>query len=169
MAKLKSENLELEFKLLECHKYDLMEYDFRCTLTWKGIPVLNDKAFKRSSSYWKKGSDGGIIGEEMDSFSLITELEEAVKTKEMRIWESWPDPDMCVAIYPNRCFPDLITPDQEYHTIIFSPDVYQFRDMDCYSGYEGVSFVMTPTEEMLIQFINDLKKELLEIENGIKD
>ncbi len=70
---------------------------------------------------------------------------------------------MCVSIYPARCFPNLDEEDSEYNTIIVSPNTYQFEECDCYHGYEGVSFVMTPTTQELKDFINALKRELEDI------
>ena len=47
MAKLISEDLELDFTFLEYHDYQPKEFDFKVTLKWKGIPLLNEKAMKR--------------------------------------------------------------------------------------------------------------------------
>jgi hypothetical protein len=165
MAKLKSEDLdlELEFEFLSYEDYSPVEYTFKCTLCWNGIPVLNERTMKRGTSYWDKGKEGGIVGSEMVGFTLIKDMEDALKTKSVRIWEAWPDPDMCVSIYPGRFFPYLDEEDSEYNTIIISPDTYQFKGNDCYSGYEGVSFVMTPSTQELKEFINDLKMELEDI------
>ena len=163
MAKLKSEELELEFEFLSYEDYSPVEYTFKCTLRWKGIPLLTERAMKRGTSYWDKGKEGGIVGSEMVGFTLINDLENALKTKSVKIWEAWPDPNMCVSIYPARCFPNLDEETSEYNTIIVSPTTYQFEGNECYSGYEGVSFVMTPKTQELKDFIEDLKRELEDI------
>ena len=159
MAKLFSEDLELDFTFFGYYDYQPKEFDFKVTLKWKGIPLLNEKAMKRWSEYWNKGAEGGIVAEEMDNFTLITDLENALKDKTPTIWETWPDPDMCISIYPERCFPYLNEINTDYNTIIISPDIYQFKDTDAYCGYEGVSFILTPNNTNLQNFINDLKKE----------
>ena len=163
MAKLKSEELELEFEFLSYKVYELDEYTFRCTLRWNGIPVLNGLAMKNESDSYKKDQGGELFGSKMGGFTLLNDLENALKTKSVKIWEAWPDPDMCVSIYPARCFPNLDEETSEYNTIIVSPNTYQFEGNECYSGYEGVSFVMTPTTQELKAFINALKRELEDI------
>jgi hypothetical protein len=168
MAKLLSEDLELEFLFCGCYDYHPIQIEFKITLKWKGIPILNERAMKRGTDYWNKGAVGGIIAEEIDNFTLIRDLEEAFNNKTTKIWESWPDPDMCISIYPERYFPYLNDKDDEYNTIIISPDTYQFKDCDAYNGYEGISFIMTPTNDELQKFINDLKVELDQIKNNIQ-
>ena len=163
MAKLISEDLELEFLFTGCYDYNPIEYDFKVTLKWKGVPLLNEKAMKRGTSYWDTGIEGGIIAEEMDNFTLISDFEKSMETKTPQIWEAWPDPDMCISIYPERCFPYLDKIDSEYCTIIVSPDIYQFNDCDAYCGYEGVSFIMTPNINDFKKFIEELKIEFNEI------
>lgn len=159
MAKLFSEDLELEFLLCGCYDYHPIQIEFKVTLKWKGIPILNENAMKRGTDYWNKGAVGGIVGEEIDNFTLIKDLEEALNNKTTKIWESWPDPDMCISIYPETLFPYLNEKDEEYNTIIISPDTYQLKDCSAYNGYEGISFVLTPDNTNLQNFINDLKKE----------
>lgn len=166
MAKIISDDLELEFKFLGCYDYQPVEFEFKVTLLWKGVPILNENVMKRRSTYWEKGKEGGIIAEEMDNFTLITDLEDSIKSKTVKIWESWPDPDMCISIYPERCFPYLNEINNDYYTIIVSPDMYQFKESDAYGGYEGVSFIMTPEKKEFQNFINELKKEYHELIEG---
>lgn len=68
---------------------------------------------------------------------MITDLEDSIKSKTVKIWESWPDPDM-----------------------------YQFKESDAYGGYEVVSFIMTPEKKEFQNFINELKKEYHELIEG---
>ena len=166
MAKLVSEDLELEFIFIGCYDFDPVEYEFKVTLKWKNLPILNEKAMKRETDYWEKGKEGGIIAEETDNFTLISDLENAIETKSPQIWEAWPDPDMCISIYPERCFPYLNEVNSEYYTIIISPDAYQFKDCDAYCGYEGVSFIMTPKVNDFKKLIDDLKFEFNEVKKG---
>ena len=159
MAKLKSNNLELEFLITECLDYDPTEFHFKVTMKWNGIPILNDKAMKRDNDHWEKGAEGGIIGYEIDYIRLIDAIEKSLETREPQFWEAFPDPDVYVSIYPDRSFPYLTEKERGRFAFIVSPDSYQLKDSDCYEGYEGVSFVMNPTEEELRQFIEDLKSE----------
>lgn len=158
MAKLISDKLELEFKLSHI-KYDFDYYELKCTCTWQGVSVLNEAVMKRYGDYWKKGSVGGIIAEELDKFSLLKDFDSAINNKEIRIWKSWPDPDMCISIYPDCRFPYLNKKDVDYYTIIVSPDSYQFKDCDCYNGFEGVAFVMIQTLEQVQEFVKQLEEE----------
>jgi len=166
LAKLISNDLILEFNFLGCYDYQPVEFEFKVSLFWKGIPLLNEKAMKRWSTYWRKGKEGGLVAEEMDNFTLIDDLEKAIETNTLQVWESWPDPDMCISIYPNRCFPYLDEEDPEYNTIIVSPDMYQFKESDAYGGYEGVSFIMTPDKDAFLKFVNELKDEYKKIIAG---
>ena len=127
-----------------------------------GLSVLNDKIMKRHNSYWKKGKKGGIIASEVDTIRLLRKLDDALSTNEPQFWESYPNPDVHISIYPNRCFPNLFTEDKEHFSIIISPNSYQFKNSDNYYGYEGVSFVMTPSKKDLYKFTDDLRAEMLE-------
>lgn len=161
MAKLISDELELEFRFLGHYKYDFDIFEFKCTCTWNGVPILNEAVMKRKGSYWKKGETGGLVAEEQENFTLIEDFEAALNNKEVRIWESWPDPDMCISIYPDCCFPCLNKKLEGYYSIIVSPDSYQFKDSECYGGFEGVSFVMIQTTEQIQEFVCQLKKEFI--------
>ena len=66
---------------------------------------------------------------------------------------------MTISIYPERYFPYLEDVDSEYISIIVSPDSYQFKDSDCYSGYSGVSFVMVIEVEVFKTFVSELKTQ----------
>ena len=162
MAKIISNNFELEFLVTECCDFDPTEFYFKIIMRYNGIPVLNDKAMKRHNSYWKKGAKGGIIAWEVDTIRLVRKLENALSKNEVQFWESYPDPDVHVSIYPHRCFPNLVEEDKEHFSIIISPNSYQFKKSDNYYGYDGVSFVMAPSEKDLRQFTDDLKTEMLE-------
>lgn len=163
MAKMISDNLELEFKLLGHNEYD--SYQLKCTCTWQGKPILNEAVMKRSGSYWSKGAVGGIMAEEMEHFSLIEDFKAALEKKEVRIWEAFPDPDICISIYPDCCFPYLNEKDENYFSIIVSPDSYQFKDSSYYSGYEGVSFVMIQTIDQMYEFVQQLKDEFAALQS----
>ena len=115
------------------------------------------------NEFWDKGAGGGLIGSEMDAFTLPDDLEKALSTGEPQFWESWPDPDVCVSVFPNADFPRLNERAEGRSTIIISPDSYQFKDNDAYSGNEGVSFVLTPTNLELKKFIADLREEAAKI------
>ena len=162
MAKITSNNFELVFLVTECCNFDPTEFYFKITVRYKGTPVLNDKAMKRHNSYWKKGSKAGIIAWEVDTIRLMHKLDDALSTDEPQFWESYPDPDVHISIYPHRCFPNLVEEDREHFSIIVSPNSYQFKNSDNYYGYEGVSFVMTPNEKDLQKFTDELKAEMLE-------
>ena len=162
MAKIKSNNFELEFLVMECCDFDPIEFYFKIILKYKGVSVLNDRAMKRHNSYWKKGKKGGIIGSEIDTIRLIGKLEKALLTKEAQFWEPYPDPDVQISVYPNRNFPNIQEEYSDHLALIVSPNSYQFKDSLSYDTYEGVSFVLTPTREMILQFIEDLKWEVLE-------
>ena len=160
MAILKDEDLELEILPLSYHDWEYCpETDFKVTMRWKGIPLLNEAALKRTGSYWEQGKECGIVASEQDSLTLIKDFEDCLNDKKVRIWEAWPDPDMTISIYPERYFPYLEDVDSEYISIIVSPDLYQFKDSDCYSGYSGVSFVMVIEVEVFKTFVSELKTE----------
>lgn len=160
MAKLIYEDLVLEFLPTSYWESGYENgFDFKVTMTWKGIPVLNEDVMKRHSTYWDKGAVGGLVASEEDFYNLFHDLETAIKTKQTQIWQSFPDTDMCISIYPERCFPYLDERDSEYYTVIVSPDSYQFKESDCYIGYSGVSFVMTPKVDEFETFVAEFKKE----------
>ena len=162
MAKFTSNTFELEFLVTECCDFTPTEFYFKITMLYNGLSVLNDKIMKRHNSYWKKGKKGGIIASEIDTIRLLRKLDDALSTNEPQFWESYPNPDVHISIYPNRCFPNLFTEDKEHFSIIISPNSYQFKNSDNYYGYEGVSFVMTPSKKDLYKFTDDLKAEMLE-------
>lgn len=158
MATLKNGGLSVEIEI-ERRDFDPVEYGYKITPKWKGIPLLNDGAMKRGNEYWDKGFGGGVVGSELDKFRLIETLEKAIETKTAQKWIPFPDPDICVSVYPERCFPDLDKIDGECWTLIFSPSRYQFAAADSYGGFSGVSFVMTPTLPELKAFLKQLKAE----------
>ena len=158
MVTLKTGDLSLEIEI-EKLDFDPVEYTYKITPKWKGIPFLNDTALKRGNKYWDKGFNGGIIGGELDDFSLVEIMEKAIETKNVQKWIPYPDPDICVSIYPERCFPDLDKIDNEYFTLIFSPSIYQYSDSRNYDGFTGVSFIMTPTLFELKSFVSQFKAE----------
>lgn len=49
MAKLKSNNLELEFLITECLDYDPTEFHFKVTMKWNGITITGRKGRKEVS------------------------------------------------------------------------------------------------------------------------
>lgn len=172
MAKLKDNDLELEVKFLHCEDMGgWFDYVFKVTMFWKGIPVLNEKALKRYSSYWKQGAEGGIICSDTchdkNEFTLIDDLEASIKDKKARVWEAFSYMELAVAIYPERAFPYLYDENKPYYTLIISADGYQFKDSaDCY-GYQGVSFIMVPKTSALTKFVEDLKEEFNKLEPEI--
>ena len=170
MAKLTANDFELIFRITERRDFDpAVEYEFKLTLFYKGIPVLNEDAMKRGNEYWDKGKSGGIVGSEIDGMdAFINELETAMETKTPQYWESFPDPDLCVSIFPERYFPYLDRKDKGQYTLIFSPSNYNFKDADCYSGFEGVSFVMSPTVGEYKKFVADVKAEYAAVREGEK-
>ena len=165
MAKLTANDFELIFRITERCDFDPAEYEFKLTLFYKGIPVLNEDAMK----YWDKGKSGCIIGSEIDGMdAFINALEMAMERKTPQYWESFPDPDLCVSIFPECYFPYLDREDKGQYTLMFSPSNYNFKDADCYSGFEGVSFVMSPTVGEYKKFIADLKAEYATVKEGVK-
>lgn len=161
MAKITSNNFELEFLITECRDFDPTEFCFKITMRYNGIPILNDKAMKRHSSFWRKGKKGGIIGSEIDTIRLVGILENALLTNEPQFWQPYPDPDVQISIYPHRSFPNFQEEDREHFSLIVSPNSYQFKNSDSYDTYEGISFALNPNQEDLKRFIDDLKAEML--------
>ena len=167
MAILKYENLELEFIPMKFHDWGTWpEWSFKVCLKWKGTPVLNEKVMKRYGDYWSMGKEGGVVASEQDKLLLLEDFDACIKDKKSRIWESHPDPDMSVSIFPDRAFPYLDEIEAGVYTIIISPDSYQFKDTNCYMDYSGVSFVMVVDNLEFENFVSELKKEFEQLKDS---
>lgn len=148
MAKLTDENgFVLYFELLQPDTSDPEHtyYPMRFTLLLNNEPVLNEKVLRRDCEYSCKGFPGGFAGEEIDNFSLIKDLEEVYKSKKMKLWSAFPHEDIEIAIYPGL-FPYLDEENKEYFTLIFSPCLCRFKDVNI-CGISPISFIMTPSEK----------------------
>ncbi len=166
MAVLKQEDLELEilpFGYIDWKSFP--EFDYKVTMKWKGVSVINETVMKRDGSYWAKGKEGGFVASEQDKLGLIENFEACIKDKKSRVWEAWPDPDMAISIYPDRNYPYLDEAAEGYFSIIVSPDSYQFKDSNCYTGFSGVSLVMVVETSEIIRFVSDLRNEFNELIN----
>ncbi|MBR4790507.1 MAG: hypothetical protein IK024_06415 [Treponema sp.] len=160
MAKITSEEgFVLEFELLPRSKEDIFEKYFpvRCSLMYQNKPILNEDILRRDSDYSRSGFPGGFVGEEIDSFSLIEDLEYVRDNRKSRIWTSFPHEDLEVAIYPGL-FPYIGEHDSEYFTFMFYPCGCRFKDVNVCSR-SPVCFVMSPDLNEYNKFIEDLKKE----------
>ena len=167
MAILKYEDLELEFipmKFIDWGTWP--EWSFKVCLKWKGIPVPNEKAMNPHATFSSMGEQGGVVASEQDKFVLLEDVDGCIKDNKTSIWESHPDPDMSVSIFPDRAFPYLEEVEVGVYSIIISPDAYQFKDTDCYMGYSGVSFVMVVEKLEFEKFVSDLKKEFEQLKDN---
>lgn len=160
MAKITTEEgFVLEFELLPRSKEDIIQkyFPIRCSLMFKDKSVLNEEIIRRDSDYSRRGFPGGFVGEEIEHFTLIEDLEYVRDNKRRKVWTSFPHEDLAVAIYPGL-FPYIDEPDSECFTVMFYPCGCRFRDVNICSG-APVCFVMTPDLDEYNKFIEDLKKE----------
>jgi hypothetical protein len=174
MAKLQSDHLALEIKF-KSFEYEWINYDI--IFYWKDDIIVNNSILKREGEWWKKRNYGTFIADDYEEDHLIDTIKEVLKTNKAEYWEPL-EPDVTMAIYPNKFFPflkchwTLIDNDKEEQieneireireddlfTIITFIDSYGFKDETSYSG-EGISLHMTVRREDLEKFVSDLEIE----------
>ena len=152
MAKLADDEFELELKFVGVEYYgEWSEVYFELDFFVNGKSAINKDILKRDRFFCY------FLLEE--KYNLITAFKSAISDEKPVIWEAFPDPDMCISIYPNRLFPDLQREFENHYTIIFSPNTPNYANIDAYDLYEGISFIMSPLTKEFIKFVQDFEKE----------
>lgn len=159
MAKLVDDDgFSLNLELVSYNVYEIRDLQFKMTPMWKGKPILNESILKRGTSYWNIGKKGGLVGEEIDGFYLLNDLEQCLIDGKPFTYESWPDPDFNISVYPNVCFPEITCSCEDNWAIVFSTDTYQLKGDHCYSG-NGIAFYMNVSKEKIKRFTEELRSE----------
>ena len=159
MAKLKSDYLEFEFRILKCQNFDPIEFLNKIIIYWKNIPILNERVMKRSNSFWKKGSKGGILCSELDDIRLIDKIEKSIINETFQTWQAYPDPNVRISIYPNNHIFNSELFETDGYSLVISTNTYQFKNCANYGDSGGVSFIINTTKHELIKFLEQLKLE----------
>ena len=103
MAKLQSDHLALEIKF-KSFEYEWINYDI--IFYWKDDIIVNNSILKREGEWWKKRNYGTFIADDYEEDHLIDTIKEVLKTNKAEYWEPL-EPDVTMAIYPNKFFPFL--------------------------------------------------------------
>ncbi|MCP4176437.1 MAG: hypothetical protein GY756_01615 [bacterium] len=192
MAKLYSGNLNLEINFTG---FTAGEIDYEISFFWKEKPIVDDSILKREGSYWAKRKKGSFLASESDHDTLIYIFEKAMKENKSYTWEP-SEPDVIIAIYPEKEFADLNIfpqniniaefhkqcdserilekqekgdlPDDTFALIIFV-DAYNFKNSQSYYG-SGISLHMVVNRSDLEFFISTLNNEYtsLKKKHGLK-
>lgn len=163
MAKLQSEHLTLEIKFNRLEE-EWVAYEF--SFLWKDEPIINDNIFK-SNRWWNKRKYGTFFADDYKKDHLIETIKNVLNTNTCDYWEPI-EPDVKVAIYPDRYFPFLtekfISVDEtdtnkgEWITVMVFLDTYNFKDCLSYSS-EGVLLNLIVGRKDLEKFVTDLETE----------
>lgn len=157
-------NLELEIKPLRFYDEGWgLGYEFYVAMRYKGRHLNNKNSCNR------KNKEFSVSSWYQKSITLLDAFDKAIASKEYVIWEADPDPDMIISIYPNRDYPYLNVEEKGLFTIIVSPNTEQYNlddESGCYGGYEGISYVITASEEDFVKFVADLKAEFKAFEHS---
>jgi hypothetical protein len=181
MAILQSEHLSFEF-IYTGFEHGCLQYQF--LYKWKNHSIIKESLLKKNNEYWNNRIDGAFLSNEDGEDTLLPFLKTVLKNGQADYWEPI-EPDILVAIYPDRYFPFLKShmklvyeseehkskriarealkkqkgklPDDLFTFIVFV-DAYNFDDADAYYG-EGLSLHLMPTRQQLETFVTDLEKE----------
>ena len=161
MARIITEDFEFEFKFERVEQWVIEEMLFTVNLTRKGKNIINYDLLRKDKfySYYDFSKND-------DPECPLHDFKKALTSKEPIVWEKMIEEDMCICIFPHRWYPNLCNYDEKYYTIIFSPNIEQYKGSDCYGGYDGVSFVITPTYEEFAKFVQDLEAEYNQLLNS---
>ncbi len=186
MAVLQSENLSFDFRYTGFED-GWVQYQF--FFLWKGEPVIRDEALKR----WSGRQESAFLANSDGRDGFLPFLKELLESDEAEYWEPI-EPDIIVAIYPDRYFPFLKShltlifesedsrkesetrralkkekgklPDDSY-TFIALADAHNFRGANAYYG-QGLSLQMIVTRQDLEAFADDLDREYAEFKKAFK-
>jgi hypothetical protein len=177
------DNLSLEIAYRD-FEYGWVYYDI--WLRWCGEPVINDAILKRHNEHWAKRGAGAIVASEHRECGILPLLKHVLATNESDYWEGT-DPDVLLAIYPDRRFPFLPSKwtllyekqaaqaarDAEQKKraefgplstdlveIMLFVDVYNFDNAGAYYG-DGLCFRISPTRAQLEEFYRRMRAEYL--------
>ena len=151
---------------------------------WGGEPILNDAILKRHNTPWAKRGVGAIKACEYRECEVLPLLRRVLETNQPDYWTAT-DPDITLALYPDRGFPFLPPksrvvyeaphiiaereardrkrletgplPDDLIEMMLFV-DVYNFSGAGAYHG-SGTCFRFTPLRLELQKFYDDLRAE----------
>jgi hypothetical protein len=181
MATLLVDDLGLEIRYRN-FEYGWVVYDI--LPLWRGKPILNDAILKRHNDYWGGRAYGGVHANEHRGCAVLPLLRRVLETNKADYCETL-DPDILLAIYPNRYFPFLPSTmkllweaphltearakreaerdplgrlPEDVIEVILSVDTYNFSDCDAYSG-QGVCFRLAPRRHALEEFYQQLRAE----------
>ncbi|MBO9539682.1 hypothetical protein J7643_03720 [bacterium] len=152
-----------------------VRYDFE--FLWSGEPIVNDAILKRINDYWNSRHRGGVFFTEYAGDRPLQALEQVLAT-DTPSWFEPIDPDLAWSFYPDMWFPFLkvsktgvteldgprdraqreTDPDDDYFTVAFHGDTYNFKDADAYSGH-GIGFFFVVKRKELSRFLADLAAE----------
>lgn len=85
-------------------------------------------------------------------------MEQSLIDEKPFTYESWPDSDFTICVYPNRWVPRLYETDMDIWGIIFAADTYQLEDEECQTG-NGIAFYMNVSKEKIKRFTEELRSE----------
>ncbi|NMB53083.1 MAG: hypothetical protein GYA15_00135 [Leptolinea sp.] len=189
MAKISSDNLTLEIRIIEKDERGWIQYEI--AFLHNGQPIINDSKLKTGDDgpYWENRPYGKIKANEYEDDKFIPVLERALNTdKEQFCWTV--EPNFHLAILPYSFF-TLFSGDDELlcrsneliqaendrelireiannrlsddvFTIIGLMDSYNFHGEDGYS-FNGPALIISTTRYKLLQFIEELKREYNDI------
>lgn len=190
MALLKSELLSLEINFVG-FKHGWVQYEIY--FRWENEPIINDNLLKKNGEYWGSRKKGSFLANEDEKDRLIDTISKVLQTNEADYWEPV-DPDVIVAIYPERYFPFLkphytlinesedhkkkreereklkkklgSLPDDSFTIIVFI-DAYNFKNSDAYYG-EGISLHLIVDRVTLEKFNSELSNEYSKFKEKFK-
>jgi len=185
MAVLKSRDWSFDFRYTG-FEHGWVQYDF--FFLWKGEPVVRHEAL---ADYWNGRPESAFLANSDGRDGLLPFLKELLERDEADYWEPI-EPDILVAIYPDRFFPflkshmELICESEEsrreretrrkpkeekgklpddLYTFIAFVDAHNFKGADAYYG-QGLSLQMIVSRRNLQAFADALDREYMEFKKA---
>lgn len=185
MARLSTELLSLEIRYKNFFAGDIQ---YEISFLWENQSMINDLLLKRWSDYWSSRSKGAFLACDFERDWLIETIEKVLETDEADYWEPY-EPDVILAIYPDRYFPFLKPhtdriesikeigregdkskkeklPDDMFTVIVFI-DAYNFQNSGVYYS-SGIALHMIVERRELQSFSLKLREEYSEFKKKFK-
>jgi len=167
MANLRLLNWNLEVRYFP-HPHDAQGIRYELFFRYRDEPIILDELLKRSPKIWQDRTPGAFLAHESKGCSLVPILGEVLKTHQPRFWRPT-DPDITMAIYPNRVFPNLtqefvsdqrdVHPDEHPFSLVTIVDGYNIGNEFVYHGF-GPGMVMVVKRPAVQEFYDELRAEL---------
>lgn len=192
MAIINSHNLSLEINFMEFDDNGWIQYEVLFKIN--GQNMINPDHLKTRAPYWNRRPNNGFKVNEDETDGLIPLLEQVLETDEPDYWQPI-EPDITLAVYPDRLFPFLPShrvllyekpelrearlrrikrkeelkqlPD-DWFQLICLIDTYNFAETKGYSG-NGVALHLAAKRSDVQVFLQNLKQEYGEFQAKFKE